>query len=845
MMRLSSRALILSTMAAGLFAAAPAAVADPTDADAAAAQRAAAQRHAAVKDSLQQLQEARNFYSSGKYSEAVESYRNALAVIPKAPATQKQVAFIKESLADALIAKAMDYRKVGRTEEAKQFLMEAIELDPNNKLAKAELDKTLDPERTNPALTPQHVGNVHEVERLLTLAQGYYDLGSYDQALATYQSVLKIDSYNSAARRGMEQCYKRIQSYHESARDAHRAQALAEVDAQYDSRDPDDLIIPPADLEFADALQQEDLLVLEEDRMSAHLDKTIMPKVVLDEATIYDVADMIRARIASAEAEAQNAGVQVPHINVIPYFGKPDSKSHKEMQEKRISLNLENISIKALLDVLVSQLGINYYFDSKGLVLSYSGKDFGPLVDRTFLVPSHFFDPAKEDDFDEDSEGGFGSISTNRVDAKATLEKMGVSFPEGSFVRYYPSRRTMEVRNTAYNLEYIGDLVSIPGSKERAIVLSVIVLEVDEDKLGDLGFDWLLKFHMGDQFYGGGGVEQAASTATGAPIFTGFLGDSGAPVVTEGLRSGVSVLNANNMERLITTGNVGDYAGRDESRSPSVFGVRGVWHSADVTMIMRGLSQQTGADFAQCPRVVFSPEREEQVTFGTVRELYFPVDYEAPQLATASVTLGWETVLEPDPDNPLALVERRRAIVAHGVVVTPAHPSEFQRYGMTEDEMAGIGTIIQVHNATISEDGSIVNLALTTTTNELEGFVNWGTPISVPMYTREEIVTMPITDNPILQPLIKRYRVNTQLSVASGSVIVMGGLKQARAVKYEDKVPVLGDLPFVGRLFRSSGAKTTRKALIYFAKVDVVDPTGRSVKTGDLIKSPGNVLTSE
>ena len=51
-------------------------------------------------------------------------------------------------------------------------------------------------------------------------------------------------------------------------------------------------------------------------------------------------------------------------------------------------------------------------------------------------------------------------------------------------------------------------------------------------------------------------------------------------------------------------------------------------------------------------------------------------------------------------------------------------------------------------------------------------------------------------------------------------------------MKFEDKVPVLGDLPLVGRLFRSEGESNIRKMMMIFAKVDVVDPTGRDINTG-------------
>ena len=132
----------------------------------------AAHRRMATMDAMQQLQQARNAYSDKRYTEAVEHYRNALSVLPKGSGTAKLDRFIRESLSDALVARAIDYRSVGRVEEALEFLKEAIELAPQSKRAKTELAYTEDPVRTNPALTPRHVGDVEEVNRLLSLAFG-------------------------------------------------------------------------------------------------------------------------------------------------------------------------------------------------------------------------------------------------------------------------------------------------------------------------------------------------------------------------------------------------------------------------------------------------------------------------------------------------------------------------------------------------------------------------------------------------------------------------------------------------------------------------------------------------
>ena len=125
--------------------------------------------------------------------------------------------------------------------------------------------------------------------------------------------------------------------------------------------------------------------------------------------------------------------------------------------------------------------------------------------------------------------------------------------------------------------------------------------------------------------------------------------------------------------------------------------------------------------------------------------------------------------------------------------------------------------------------------ALTVTLNELEGFVNWGTPIQSYLLSPKEKQSTRIilSENQILTPVFKRRLENTKLTVGTGSVVVLGGLKEARSVKYEDKLPVLGDLPMVGRLFRSQGEEKIRKAFLMFVKVDVVDPTGRSAGTGE------------
>jgi general secretion pathway protein D len=288
------------------------------------------------------------------------------------------------------------------------------------------------------------------------------------------------------------------------------------------------------------------------------------------------------------------------------------------------------------------------------------------------------------------------------------------------------------------------------------------------------------------------------------------------------LRSGAAVLSPDNMEHLISSGGVSSYHDGVSQKSPGIFGIRGVWNAVDVTFMMNGLSQSKGADILRNPRLIFSPGLDEQVSFADVTEMFFPETWEPSEISSFN---GFINNNNDDEDNNNA---------SGSTVATGAIPSDFVRFGMSEDGIGGFGTILQVHSAEISEHGQFVTLALTTTTNEFEGFINWGSPINSAIYDGSgRIEYYQISPNYILQPMIKRYVENTKITLIPGSVLVMGGLKEAKHVRFEDKVPVLGDLPLVGRLFRSEGEQKIRKALIYFVKVDLVDPTGRDVKTGE------------
>jgi general secretion pathway protein D len=56
----------------------------------------------------------------------------------------------------------------------------------------------------------------------------------------------------------------------------------------------------------------------------------------------------------------------------------------------------------------------------------------------------------------------------------------------------------------------------------------------------------------------------------------------------------------------------------------------------------------------------------------------------------------------------------------------------------------------------------------------------------------------------------------------------MGGLIYDKSQSFNDSVPLLGKIPFIGRLFRSEGSRSIKRNLMIFVKASTVDLDGET-----------------
>ena len=76
--------------------------------------------------------------------------------------------------------------------------------------------------------------------------------------------------------------------------------------------------------------------------------------------------------------------------------------------------------------------------------------------------------------------------------------------------------------------------------------------------------------------------------------------------------------------------------------------------------------------------------------------------------------------------------------------------------------------------------------------------------------------------NGISLPRISRRTVNTSVRLKDGETLVIGGLLSETESKSIRKLPILGDLPFLGQLFRRDGRDRSRSELVITLRASIV-----------------------
>ncbi len=792
------------------------------------------------------------------YEEAVRLYRTATDSLTDSPATgdKRRVAMQKFIEASLKLAELRIVEARYPDAEAVAKVVLRPEYSPNNEDALELLQHLEDPEYYNQTITPKHVQKVQRVKDLLRAGNQYYDTGRYDLSFKKFEEVLALDPYNDAARRGEERIDLAKSKHAENTGFPEtRGRLLAQVNTGWEL---------PVRRNTADIDPRRNVQKLNDSSgtvaITRKLQSIVIPNIEFRQTTLNDAVEFLRqeARRLDTQSPEEERGVNIflklgsgsprssvpaPTATEASIPGLPTGAetapatpaalplAPSATATTRISLTLSRIPLLAALDYVAKAANLKIKVEPYAVSIVPLTEDTGDLITLEVRVPPSFIGTtntgagasnALNEAATTAGAGGGGTVDrtgtgsgplTTRLDAKTFLESNGVTFPPGASAIYLASTSKLVVRNTQQNIDLVQVLVGEAIQVPKQVEIESKFIDINQTNLKELGFDWTLgQFNLGSssqKVFAGGGTSGNGRVFGDANNAFGFTDPSGGVIggspVTAGNRSGTFGISANAIDALLlgTTGGM--------AAAPGIFSVAGVFTDPQFQVLVRALNQQKGVDLLSAPRV--TAKSGQKATIEIIREFIYPTQFQPPQIPQ---TIGGSV-------GGALLTGGLSGGGAPSFPVTPTTPTAFEK--------RNTGVTLEV-DPVIGPDNFTIDLTLQPQVVDFDGFINYGSPIQTTSTNALGIAqTNVLTPNVINQPIFSVRKVSTSVSIYDGSTVVLGGLVREDIQKVNDKVPILGDMPVVGRLFRSKIDQNIKRNLIIFVTARLIDPAGQPLLT--------------
>ncbi len=472
-----------------------------------------------------------------------------------------------------------------------------------------------------------------------------------------------------------------------------------------------------------------------------------------------------------------------------------------------VSITLRNLPLKRVLDFITDSVGYQYEVQVDAVIVRPGGEQstmetqFFP-VSRSTVLRLTGKGATLHAAVGADPLAGGAAAATIATESEGRaiqnfLQLAGVSFEgvKGSTLAFDGSQ--LIATQTPRNLERMRNILN-RYNDVRQVEIEAKFMEVQQGALDELGVQWNIATKatqhnaaqatyttgdginrtLADAFRNATTSQQISISGTGQPE-GGVNLSAAAPTIPGGVLLG--------------------------SGAGALANIAGIVGEFDVQAVIRALSQKSGTELLSAPKLTVLSGNPATITVA--QELRYPQSYGQiqSQVGTGSNSGGGSA----------------------GVSITSGTPQEFTT--------RNVGVELKV-TPTVEEDDYSVSLDLNPKVTEFEGFVEYGGP-SVAISGGTTVTVPP----GFYQPIFAVREVTTKVTIWDGATIVMGGLTREDVKKVSDKVPVLGSLPGIGRLFRSQGESTQKRNLLIFVTANLVSPGGSLKKQTVSGVTPGTL----
>ena len=713
-------------------------------------------------------------------------------------AVSEETARINES-----IARARDVQKLARSQSSRgehgaavSSYDYALSLLDNNSLTAALIEELRSEKRRAEASARQQVATPAKAETpagfeartafidaLLARGRDQFVAGDYAGAETTFKDVETRDPNNTEAKENLFRIAEMRREAGVIDREKTREQMLEEVSRSWqrpgvfqERETPDETPTGPIPL----------------------LDKLNRITIPTVNFTGVELSRVI-ATLSTISEEFDDTGLAPRGVNIVLIDPNRVNPS--------VNITLRNLTLRRVLDFITDSVGFQYEVQLDAVVVRPGGEvtnldtEFFP-VSRATVIRMVAAAGGKIEASGGSASDPFatanvpGSAANARGESEHVrnfFQQAGVNFEgtQGSSLVYDGS--ALLVTQTSRNISRIRNILN-RYNDVRQVEIEAKFLDVAEGVMEELGIDWAVTSSNGDIYNSNyrtlsdafspqnssnqGKIVIPASTVTQPGGGTTTTPGTTLPIINQpptfpgGLNLGTGT---NPVVDVLDT--IGSYT---------------------VSAAIRAISQNSGSDLLSAPKVTVLSGNKAEITVA--QEFRYPESYGEIQSEVGQSGSGSNSG-------------------SAGVTITAGTPQNFKT--------RNVGVELSV-TPTVEDDDYSISLDLNPRVTEFDGFVEYGgQSIAIAGGTT---VNVP---SGFFQPIFSVRSMNTKVTVWDGATVVMGGLTREEVKKVNDKIPFLGDIPGVGRLFRSEGESAQKRNLLIFVTANLVSPGG-SLKKQDV-----------
>jgi general secretion pathway protein D len=735
-------------------------------------QREIDRRREAVFRMNENLDLAERLYAAGEWKLAQEKYRMVMKQTDPQTTTSGFYHRARTGVAKSVAAQALAMEKEGKTAEAAGLMKQASDLDSTNVLVakqaatlQEEASRVSDPFDGNSAATADLVEKTKEIKKLLSLADQLIETGQYRSARKKLDDVLRIDPYNRAARKKIELVEQKRLLIANKRYDASRVKALAQVTEAW-------IPPPPAKIDPSKTRGTGSAGPSRAAEILKELSSIEIPEIIFSEKPLREAVEELQ-RLSE---------LNDPNKKGINFVLRLPLGSGSDPESATVSLELRKVKLQTALKYLCEQIRggekLRFEVEDNAVFLLPATESGGELETRSYTLPPTLIadlstpetDPAK-----------VGDLVLSNIGADAKIQ--------GSKAVCFRDTGKLVVRNIAREHAKIEQRIrdSSNENPQKQFEIESKFLQFTENDLKNFTFNYNISATASVP-------NSLVPGVTPSPI--------GAGTQTTGLR-GTAGLDPNGvalagLKQLLDPNNL--------QANSNQIGVNGQIFNKGFSAILQLLQNALGKDLVAAPRVICADGKDSEIFIG--REMRYPTTYSQPVVPQNDSGQGAGFIL-------------------------PGNPGSF--------EPRSVGVTLKVNASS-----TVLPTAVDIKIDKLEvvdfsGFLNYGTIInSVTTGTPRtvDIITGLVTDpgeppvagspsqSPYLVPVFARKSVTSQIRMLDGQTFAIGGLLAEADQMVDDSVPILGDLPIAGRLFRSEVSQRVKNNLVVFTTVRIIKPDG-------------------